>query len=144
MRSKMSQRTWNIRSTRGDPMLRLVPRAHRQTVESTAAVLFPEMRECGPSLSRAGETMRRVGQTRKRDWNEAAIVSALEGIGIRCVRLSAPGCPDLLAYHPREGFRLLEVKQPRGRLTEAQQEFDLPFTVVRSVPEALAIFGVKS
>lgn len=88
--------------------------------------------------------MRRVGQVRKRDYNEPSIVQALEDIGITVVKLSAEGCPDLLAWHPREGLRLIEVKQPRGRLTPDQKEFAMPFTVVHSVEEALALYGVKS
>lgn len=86
----------------------------------------------------------RVGQARKRDWNEAEIVSALRDIGVSVMHISAPGCPDLLCYSKREGFRLLEVKQPRGRLTPAQTQQTMPFTVVRSVEDALAIYGVET
>ena len=86
----------------------------------------------------------RVGQARKRDWNEAELVSALRAIGVTVERLSAPGLPDLLCWHPREGFRLLEVKQPRGRLTMAQERQTMPYSVVRSVGEALALYGVET
>jgi hypothetical protein len=87
--------------------------------------------------------MRRVGQTRKRDLNEPAIVDALESIGLTVVRLSAPGVPDLLVWSPWDGTRLLEVKSGTGRLTPQQEEFVMPFTIVRSEQEALALYGVK-
>ena len=80
----------------------------------------------------------------KRDYVEPDIIEALEEIGISVLRLSAPGCPDLLCWHPLEGFRLLEVKHARGRLTPLQKAFGMPFSVVRSVAEALAIYGVKA
>ena len=90
--------------------------------------------------------MRRVGQARRRDGNEAAIISASEAIGVTTIPLSAAGVPDLLVWHPQHGFRLLEVKQARGRLTAAQtvMRTKLPFTVVHSVAEALSLYGVKS
>lgn len=88
----------------------------------------------------------RVGQARKRDSNEAAIVDALEDIGVVVHRLSAPGLPDLLCYTPREGVRLIEVKAAGGSLTVPQQTTRryLPFAVVSSVSEALSLFGVKA
>lgn len=86
----------------------------------------------------------RVGQSRRRDWNERQIVSALQAIGVTVERLSAPGLPDLLAWHPRDGFRLIEVKQPRGRLTMAQERQTMPYSVIRSVDEALALYGVEA
>jgi hypothetical protein len=88
----------------------------------------------------------RVGQSRKRDDGEAAIVQALEDIGVSVVALSTPGCPDLLVWSRRDGFRLLEVKAPKGKLTPQQvlMRTKVPFTVVRSVAESLALFGVKA
>ncbi len=88
----------------------------------------------------------RVGQNRRRDWNEACIVSALESIGVSVLRLSAAGCPDLLTWHPASGLRLIEVKGPRGKLTPQQVAFKsrVPFTVVRNEVEALQLFGVQS
>lgn len=82
----------------------------------------------------------------KRDANEPAIVDALEAIGVTVHRLSHPGLPDLLTFHPREGIRLVEVKTEQGRLTEAQKKTacsSLPFCIVRNVAEALALFGVQ-
>ena len=88
----------------------------------------------------------RVGQTRKRDYIEKDVIQALTDIGVACVALSAKGVPDLLCWSVRDGFRLLEVKQPRGRLTPAQVAMrqQVPFTVVRSSHEALALYGVKA
>lgn len=87
----------------------------------------------------------RVGQSRKRDANEAEIVRALEQIGIRCRRLSEKGMPDLLCYSPREGVLLLEVKSATGKLTAAQvshRQDGWPVCIVRSVADALALFGI--
>lgn len=86
----------------------------------------------------------RVGQTRKRDWNEREIIAALRQIGVVVLPVSGAGVPDLICWHPHEGLRLLEVKTPRGTLTEAQRQINrlLPVSIVRSVAEALAVFGV--
>lgn len=81
----------------------------------------------------------------KRDAAEPAIVDALEAIGVTVHRLSHPGLPDLLCWHRREGLRLIEVKTDKGTLTEAQQLTvcsSLPFCIVRSVSDALALYGV--
>lgn len=80
----------------------------------------------------------------KRDANEPAIVDALEMIGVKVYRLSEASLPDLLCYHPRDGFKLLEVKMPKEHLNFLQETTakHLPIAVVRSVAEALAIFGV--
>lgn len=82
----------------------------------------------------------------KRDANEPAIVDALEAIGVVVHRLSHPGLPDLLCWSAREGLRLIEVKAEKGTLTEAQRRTvsTIPFCIVRSVPEALALFGVRA
>lgn len=88
----------------------------------------------------------RTGQARRRNWNEDSIRSALHVIGVITIQISAPGCPDLLCYSKLEGFRLMEVEATGGRLTPAQVKFRqlVPFDVVRSVKEALAIYGVKA
>ena len=79
----------------------------------------------------------------KRDWNEEAIVRALEAIGVDVWRVSNPGLPDLLT-HQRGVWLPIEVKGPRGRLTNQQAVMRrrVTFPVVRSVTEALALFGV--
>lgn len=88
----------------------------------------------------------RVGQSRKRDANEQAICDALADIAVDTIKLSAKGCPDVLAWSKWDGLRLLEVKQPKGELTPAQiaMRQRIPFTIVRSVEEALALYGVKA
>lgn len=93
--------------------------------------------------------MRRVGQARKRDQNEAAIVEALEAIGVLVQRVSVPGFCDLVAQTSRrlpiqDTTMLLEVKSPRGKATAAQTKTNASWRVltVHSVAEALAIFGV--
>lgn len=87
----------------------------------------------------------RVGQSRRRDFNEAAIVSELESIGVIVVRISAPGAPDLLCYS-RGHWLPVEVKRPRGHLTPAQLALRAmaPFPVVETPAEALALFGVRA
>ena len=82
-------------------------------------------------------------QNPRRDANEAAIVDALEAIGVVVCRISGAGLPDLLCY--RRGFWVpLEVKHGRRAVTVAQAELRAiaPYPVVRTIPEALAVFGV--
>lgn len=80
----------------------------------------------------------------KRDAVEPAIIDALEAIGVTVRRLSEPALPDLLAYHPREGLRLIEVKSPGQKLNVLQETTRryIPFAIVSSVAEALSLFGV--
>lgn len=87
----------------------------------------------------------RVGQSRKRDWQERSIISELEAIGVTVIPISGVGAPDLLCYS-RGTWLAMEVKGPRGRLTSAQvaMRAKAPYPVVRSVAEALTLFGVRS
>lgn len=104
--------------------------------------------------------MRRAART---DGIHAAIVQALRKVGCQVLDLSrvGQGCPDLLVRCGRfldvSGPRatgtawpkvvLMELKLPRGRLTEPQEDFlsQWPETViVRSVSEALAAVGVRA
>ena len=79
----------------------------------------------------------------RRDRTEAAIVDALEQIGVVCYRQSAKGLPDLLTWN-RGAWLPVEVKTPHGTLTPAQAatRAATPYPIVRSVTEALALFGV--
>jgi Holliday junction resolvase len=88
----------------------------------------------------------RVGQARKRDFVEAGIVATLRQIGVTVVPVSGKGAPDLIAWHPREGVRLIEVKSQTGKLTPAQEDLHekLPICIVRNVEEALALFNVNA
>lgn len=87
----------------------------------------------------------RVGQARKRDWNEPDIVEALRKIGVRVWRLNGAGIPDLLCHHKGK-WSVIEVKKPRGKLTDAQCNTRAlaPFPVVESVEQALQLFGVSA
>jgi Holliday junction resolvase len=88
----------------------------------------------------------RTGQARKRDALEPYVVEALEEIGVAVWRISGPGVPDLLAYS-RGVWLPLEVKSGKaGTLTPAQvaSQQRAPYPVVRSVAEALALFGVTT
>ena len=79
----------------------------------------------------------------RRDANEDDIVDALLANGFDVYKLSKP--LDLLVWRPNGvGFLLLEVKQPTGRTTDAQDEFlartaMLPRGVVRTAEEALEL-----
>ena len=87
----------------------------------------------------------RTGQSRKRDALEPHIVDALEQIGVTVFRISGAGCPDLLC-HARGVWLPVEVKSGKaGRLTPAQENARLraAYPVVRSVADALALFGVR-
>lgn len=87
----------------------------------------------------------RVGQKRKRDANEGPIVYALEQIGCIVQRISEKGFADLIVRHPKQGFVLIEIKSAKGKLTAAQVEHrkdGWPVCIVRSVAEALALFGI--
>ena len=81
----------------------------------------------------------------KRDWTEPEIVRALEAIGVTVARVSSPGVPDLLCWRRDTGYRLIEVKTPRGKLTPDQTALRrrMPFDVVRSVAEVLKLYGVS-
>lgn len=80
----------------------------------------------------------------KRDDNEQAIVEALRAIGVSVIFVSGKGAPDLLAYHPRDGMRAIEVKARKGKFTKAQLENPIPYCVCRDVASALALFGVRA
>lgn len=79
----------------------------------------------------------------RRDWNEAEIINALEAIGVTVCRMSGEGLPDLLCHY-RATWLPIEVKGPRGKLTSAQVKLrrTTGFPVVRSISEALQLFGV--
>lgn len=85
----------------------------------------------------------RVGQARRRDGNETAIREALEDIGAAVLQVSEPGAADLLVLF-RGRLQLLEVKQPGGRLTPAQQRRrreGWPIVVVQTEADALNAIG---
>lgn len=81
------------------------------------------------------------------DFNQAAIVAALRAIGCEVFITSAVGggVPDLFVYGLREGYRAIEVKTDKGKLTADQVSVfgRAPVCVVRSVAEALALFWVR-
>ena len=82
----------------------------------------------------------------KRDLNERPIVDALRAVGATVVQLDKP--VDLLVGFRKETY-LLEVKQPKGRLTDDQEEFFVEWQggqlfTVRSVEQALACIGATA
>lgn len=89
--------------------------------------------------------MRRAART---DSPHKAIVAALRAIGVYvldCSRLGN-GAPDLFCYHAKNHeWYAVEVKTAKGRLTPMQADLhDLANVyIVRSVSEALALFGVQ-
>ena len=72
----------------------------------------------------------------KRDLAEPAIVAALEAYGVRVWRLGGQGNPDLLCLY-REKYTPLEVKTGRSKANANQR--DIPWVIVRSVEDALAV-----
>lgn len=71
-----------------------------------------------------------IPRPERRDANEPAIVKALRTCGATVVYQSAnlaPGIPDLLVGFRGETF-LLEVKMPKGALTDAQVKFHANWT----------------
>ena len=57
------------------------------------------------------------------------------------------GFPDLVAWTPQRGWRLLEVKTARGRLSPAERKLHAespgPIDVVRTLGEALRVMGIE-
>ena len=84
-------------------------------------------------------------QAAKRDRNEKEIVSALEGVGCVVHRLSQAGIPDLLVSRNHVNY-LIEVKEPRGSLTEDQKYFFETWrgqaAIVHTVEEAMEVVGL--
>lgn len=84
----------------------------------------------------------------RRDANEPEIVAALERVGARVRRLSAPGIPDLLVGYRQDIF-LLEVKNrntSHPKIQQQQEVFieewsDFRVYVVWNVDEALRAIG---
>jgi hypothetical protein len=80
----------------------------------------------------------------RRDWNEAEIVKALRKAGALVWRLNGPGIPDLLVSF-RGKWSVLEVKKPKGKLTDAQCNTRALayFPVVETAEQALQAIGVQ-
>jgi hypothetical protein len=87
-----------------------------------------------------------VRRAPRRDINERAIIDHLEAAGCVVQQLSAKGVADLLVFRASNGLlRLIEVKQPKGKLTEAQRlAFPRwPGWVCRTPEQALAAMSVE-
>ena len=88
--------------------------------------------------------MRRAAKV---DLGQAEIVSALRkcGISVHSTAALGKGFPDLIAADSKQVW-LIEVKGPKGKLTDDQVAFIAtwrgPVHVVRSVDDALRIVGV--
>lgn len=84
----------------------------------------------------------------KRDAGERAIIDALQQAGCLVEQLSGSGMADLLVargWGPVRTLYLLEIKQRKGRLTEAQSEKiaeGWPVTIARTPEQALHAVGV--
>ena len=83
----------------------------------------------------------------KVDANQAEIVKALRQVGMSVLSLApmGKGCPDLLVADD-DSYFLIEVKGPKGKLTEDQVAFIADWRgvvhIARTVDEALNIVGV--
>ena len=86
--------------------------------------------------------MRRASRV---DQNQKSIVDALRkcGVTVRVTSQFGDGFPDLLCSH-RNRMAFLECKLPKERLTAEQEKFhaDFPVCIVRSVDDALMVFGL--
>lgn len=88
----------------------------------------------------------------RNEGNRGGIRGKLDGARGKAMGV-LPGFPDLLIYTGERGY-CLEVKTPKGRLSEAQKDVKerlerqaLPYAVVRSVEDtraALAEWGVQT
>jgi Holliday junction resolvase len=88
--------------------------------------------------------MSRFAPAHRSDSNQAEIVKALRDAGWLTVSLSdvGNGCPDVLAWHQRKGYRLVEIKTKAGKLEPKQEAFikaGWPIVILRSVEEALSL-----
>ena len=86
----------------------------------------------------------------KVDTNHAEVRDGLRALGVDVIDCHAvaqvvPGFPDLLAWAPKVGWQLLEVKACNGRLTPAEAVFVVthagPVWIVWSLEEAAGIMG---
>lgn len=100
-----------------------------------------------PPRAAPPEAWRLMGINRyahKRDANEPELIRACVDVGAKVIQLSGDGVPDLAIYF-RSVWKLVEVKLPKGRLTEAQ-DWDETVSpgavpVVRTVDEILEVIG---
>ncbi len=76
----------------------------------------------------------------KRDAAEAAIVDALRGVGASVYHLSGVSNPDLLAWFRGRPY-VMEVKSGKGTVTKNQVA--IPWPIVRTPEQALAVIGVR-
>ena len=75
----------------------------------------------------------------KRDTAERVIVAALVAYGVRIWKLSGTGNADLLCLY-RGVYLPLEIKTGKGKATANQA--DIPWPIVRTADEALALLGL--
>ena len=76
---------------------------------------------------------------KRRDASEAAIVQALERVGVRVWYCSGRGLPDLICWH-RGRAVVAEVKTSKGRLRATQR--DVPWPIWRTAEDAMkTLFG---
>lgn len=82
----------------------------------------------------------------KIDLNQPEIVEALRAVGVSVVSLASigQGCPDLIAAKGDKAW-LIEVKGPKGTLTDDQKRFILNWSgtvhIIRTPDEALKLVG---
>jgi Holliday junction resolvase len=59
----------------------------------------------------------------KRDGNEGPIIQRLKAQGFSVARVSGKGTPDWIVGKGPTFMRWVEIKQPKGKATEAQVKF---------------------
>jgi Holliday junction resolvase len=77
----------------------------------------------------------------KRDGNEQSVIGVLRAQGFSVARVSGKGTPDWVVGKGPTFMRWVEIKQPKGRATEAQEKFaegwwGPPPIVLRSIEDA--------
>ena len=83
----------------------------------------------------------------RKDGNHDEIVAAMRRVGcfVQSLASIGDGCPDLLVADD-DSYFLIEVKGPKGKLTEDQVAFIADWRgvvhIARTVDDALAIVGV--
>ena len=80
----------------------------------------------------------RNGSRDRRDANEPQIRAALHAVGARTWPISGKDLPDLLVWFGGREF-VMEIKSDRGKHRKDEAHVGVPWPVVTSVDEAMAV-----
>jgi hypothetical protein len=83
----------------------------------------------------------------KIDGNHTLLMNELKARGWRVVSTArmGGGFPDVLIWRANRGYRLVEIKQPKGTLTPDQREFHaaFPVDVLRSLEDVASLCRLR-